>query len=257
MSANGYSPQTLRAYRSDIVGFFTAMPGHSIQAAGGPLTEALCKEYLNNHRDVWSARTLKRKASALRAFGRFLGDPKFLAEYRVPKPSRAVPHPLPEGADDVLCMIAKAHTVHHRALLALTGLAGLRVGEALAVEAGDIQDYRLLLVRGKGNKQRIIPLSDLAWSFIKPAYDQAEGSTSKLVPISDRGARAFITRCGRRAAVERPVASHDLRSTFLTEAYKNSKDLRITQELAGHASPDTTVGYTGVEMDAMRKAASF
>lgn len=263
MSENGFSPNTIRAYRSDIVGFLTSVPGLGGTNTDGTgslaVTEACAKNYLNINVDNWTPRTMKRKASALRAWGRFLGDPKFLSDYRLPKPARPVPHPVPEGVDGILDMIIETKGLHHRALIALCGLGGLRVGEALVVETTDI-DWRngTLLVKGKGNKQRIVPMAPLLQTFLKAAFAaaEAEGRT-RLVPISDRGARAFITRAGRRASLSAPVSSHDLRSTFLTEAYRKTKDLRAVQELAGHASSETTEGYTGISMDAMRAAAAI
>jgi len=216
--------------------------------------ESLAKDWLQTHRDTWTPRTMKRKASALRAWARFMGDPKFLAEYRLPKPPRPVPHPVAEGVDGVLDMIVESKTPHHRALIALCGLGGLRVHEALAMTRDDIDwNEGTMLVRGKGSKQRIVPMSPLLQSFIRPAA----ATPGPLVPLSDRAARAFITRCARRAGMANPVASHDLRSTFLTAAYDKTKDLRAVQELAGHASSETTESYTRISMDAMRAAAAI
>lgn len=189
-----------------------------------------------------------------------MGWPGFLHDYMAPRPAKLQAHPLPGGVNDVMDLIDVAANPRKVALVALCGLAGLRVSEALSTDADDVDpDAMVLAVRGKGDAYRVVPISQRAWAFIMPAYTEASRSKGnrKLVNYSDRYARKIITNLGATAILRRPIASHDLRMTFGTAAYNKSKDLRAVQELLGHANASTTEGYIGKSMDEMRDAANF
>lgn len=109
----------------------------------------------------------------------------------------------------------------------------------------------LLTVRGKGDKTRTIPLSVDAFGAITPAYLNTKHSET-LVGLSDRGARNIITEAGPNV-LGHAIASHDLRMTFGT-AVNDKYGLRVAQELLGHANINTTVIYTLVDMDRLRRA---
>lgn len=147
---------------------------------------------------------------------------------------------------------------HHRALLALCAFAGLRVGEACTVTAFDLDiPQSVLTVRGKGDRTRVVPLSSEAMREVLPAVAFAivrhhQGGDARIVPLNVNSARRFITRLGKARGVR--VASHDLRSTFATETYEHTLDVRVVQELLGHASVDTTQAYVGVSLARMRAA---
>lgn len=252
LSENGFSPNTVRAYAGDVTSFL---------AWAGPMywpnnAERVARQYVTTMRESWKPKTTRRKVSAIRAYARHLGYSPFMADYRPPKPAPAQPHPLPGGINDVMAILEECRTDHHRALIALCGLAGLRVGEALTVTSRDFDLTEMtLLVHGKGAADRVVPITKPAWFFICPAMAAAHQSGLPIIGIKDRAARAFVTRAGRRAALLRDAASHDLRATFLTTAYQRTKDIRAVQDLAGHASMDTTRVYTGITMADMRKAA--
>ena len=272
MSDNAMSPNTIRAYRADLTGFaewnrsnLRIANLHNMPFLSMAALEKQAKNYLNYLRnncwDQVAPRTLNRKASALRALGKHLGDPGFLSEYRCPKPAKAQPHPLPEGVNGVLEMLLAAPSDRHRALIALCGLSGLRVTEARLVTPSCINQPEMTIsIFGKGSKYRTIPLGTTAWHFIKPAWvasvaaDQT-GDSPLIGRMSDSGARKFLTRVGVKCGFDKKLASHDLRATFATAAYAKTKDLRAVQELLGHASSQTTESYTGISMDAMRAAA--
>lgn len=153
---------------------------------------------------------------------------------------------------DVERLVEATKDVHHRALLALLGFCGLRVSEARSIKARHIDIYRtILVVRGKGDRERKIPLSMNALLVLFPIVI-ASSEDDLLVPISDTAARAFVRSVGRRV-LGRSIASHDLRATLLT-AINDKYGLRAAQEIAGHASSATTEVYTAVTMDRLREA---
>lgn len=209
------------------------------------------------NRSAWSPNTTNRKLAALRKFGKWLGYADFLATYKSPKAAKGVAHPLAEGIDGILKMIEAARKPEHKALGALCGLLGLRCGEALTVRASDIDDDSMTLkVRGKGDKERIIPIHDRVYEMLLPRLIHCWKNNDKLVPLHDRTARRAWTSMGKRVGIQ--TSSHDGRMTFGTTTYhKSNGDIRAVQELLGHASSHTTENYTEVTMDKMRAAASI
>lgn len=153
--------------------------------------------------------------------------------------------------DGVHQMVAFAKRPHHKVLVGLCGLAGLRVSEAreISVDWIDLQG-RLLRVLGKGEVERTVPISDALLPIL--VNSMAYAREFKLVPLSDSSARAIITSIGIRT-LGHHVASHDLRMTFGT-AVNDKYGVRTAQELLGHASIETTQGYTLVTMQTLREA---
>lgn len=262
LTSNGASTETVRAYRADLMGaarwIGDPVRRSAIDAETGAWADfwVQSKLYLNAHRNVWAPKTTLRRLGTLRGWAKWSGAPAgFLDDYRPPTPAMAQPHPLPEGVDGVLAMIASTRNPRHRALCALTGLLGLRVGEAIAVrpEHFDMIE-RTLTVFGKGSKVRVVPVGTVAWRHLEKAYALALTERTTLVRLTNRGARAAIARHGRNAGLSRHVRSHDMRATFGTAAYARTKNLRAVQELLGHADSKTTQVYTGVSMADMRAA---
>jgi site-specific recombinase XerD len=196
--------------------------------------------------------------TAFRSWAKANGNPTFLGGYRLPTPPRPAPHLVDGGLDTVRGMIHSADEAHHRALLALCGLAGLRVGEATTVTCDDFDaNARLMTVRGKGDKTRIVPVSMEAGCFVMPAFLLAmvrklDGGDSRIVPLHTGSARKFVGRAGLAEGVH--IASHDLRAQFATTVYEKTLDIKAVQELLGHESVDTTRHYVGISMKTMRDA---
>lgn len=205
---------------------------------------------------------MRRKLTSLRSYGQWTGKPDFLAKYKPPIAAAPAPHPLPGGIEDVQRMIYATDKADEQALVALCGLCGARVGEAVSARFSWIDVHsEVITIRGKGDKSRRVPISERAWKYIEPVFVEARLNVMDNDPVlasfPDRSARAIITRLGKHAGIARPVASHDLRATFATAAYEATHDIRAVQELLGHASVETTMGYVAVAMAAMRKAVNF
>ena len=258
LTVRATSPNTIRAYTSDLHLFMQANPKvHGMEIDDQNL-EIEAMLWLNEGRKTWKPRTTQRRRTALRSMGKFLGNANFLADYRAPSVIPGGAHPLPGGIDAVDTMIDAAVGHDHKALIVLCGRVGLRVNEAVTVGPDDYDPrYATLRVFGKGAKERTVPLSERARPYVALAAGAAllDGRTT-LVGLAERTAREVVTRIGKRAGLGH-VASHDLRMTFGTEAYNKTKDLRVVQDLLGHASSRTTEGYTGVSMASMREAVDF
>jgi len=206
--------------------------------------------------EQWSAKTIQRRLTSLKSYGRWAGWEGFMSRYKAPRPSRNRPHPLPGGMDDVDELLrVSAGSLDRCALIALCGYMGLRVGEAINVRIYhvDIKNQWLEVKWGKGRRERELPIPDKAVQILAEAC-HGRPDDAHVVDVSDRTARRWITAAGVAAGITRPVASHDLRATAGTHWYRVTKDLRVTQELLGHADSRTTELYTGITDDAMRNA---
>lgn len=256
MYENGRSENSVRAYRSDLECLWKFIVMENLNPS---LVEQSAAQYLTGLRLTSAPRTIQRKLSAFKAWAKYHGQVDFLVNYKAPTPAKPTPHPLPEGQQGVLIMYGYANTPHHKALVVLCGLMGCRVGEARKVRVQDFDVTGMtLLIRGKGEKHRVIPYGETAWSLIQGPLlvaQERDGEAALLVPLSDRGARAYYKRLARRA-LDRDSSTHDMRATAATTFYDRTLDLRAVQELLGHASNKTTEVYTKVSEKAMRKAVS-
>lgn len=255
----GVSDNTLRGYGSDLRAVLDwAGPGNTSENL-----EEVCAQYLNAVRADMSPSTVNRRLTSIRAFGNWVTKQQtgFLASYKAPKRGPGVAHPLPGGMEDIIKMYVVAYHPHHQALVILIGMMGLRVSEARAARLDHFDDSSgevMLTVRGKGDKTRHVPVLPNVQALLNAALvAAAERRDRRLVPMSDRGARAMWTRLGRRAGLSNPTATHDGRMTFGTTVYAKTKDLRAAQELLGHSDPSTTQGYTGISEATKRAAADI
>lgn len=255
----GKSENTRRGYAGDARTFFEWLGSDtvSIEEFEYKAAEHLnyCKDYADRKKS-----TTARRVSGLRGFAKYVyGIHNFLPRYSTPKVGPGVPHPLEEGIDGVLQMIDTASTAEERALIALTGLCGARVSEAreLRVHEIDVMNMTVLL-GGKRDKWRLVPMSKMAMLHIVSWMIEVKNmGRAAMFTMCDKTARNWLTRLHRDAGLTGESSSHDLRMTFGTSVYEKTKDIRLVQELLGHASPVTTEGYIGIRLDAMRKGVEF
>ncbi|MBP5160981.1 MAG: tyrosine recombinase XerC [Alphaproteobacteria bacterium] len=214
-----------------------------------------------------SRATLARQMSALRTFFRFLLRTHVLENtaikaIRTPKKPRTLPKPLQE--DDALNLLheaIKAQKEHWQgmrdaALLTLLYGCGLRISEALALNVGQIgEKTEALVITGKGNKQRIVPLLPIVRSTLLRAIKEHPCPTTEApLFVGARGERlnpGVVQRQIRRLRAELglpdTVTPHALRHSFATHLLSAGTDLRSVQELLGHASLSATQRYTEVD----------
>lgn len=232
-----------------------------LEWSDGPLDHGvfddIACEYLTAYRNEASPKTTGRRKTAFKAYARWAHiDVPGLEDYSAPTPASAVPHPLPEGIDGVKRLVKVCDTDEQACLIGLCGMAGLRISEARKVEWIDLDlETMMLHVRGKGDKGRHVPVSQTLLRLMVAML--ASRPHGPLIMMPDRTARRCITRMGHRARLKRDISSHDLRATFGTAAYDKTKDIRVVQELLGHASSATTEGYIGVRQQALHDAADL
>jgi integrase/recombinase XerD len=275
----GLSRNTLEAYRNDLLQFgaFLDRRGLTVEQAGHGDLAAFLSELASGggERAPLAATTLGRKVACLRSFYRHLRlegviehDPT--AELRGPRKPRRLPRVLtrdevakllrqPRGADPL--------AVRDRALLELMYACGLRASEVVALELADIDfDEALLRARGKGSKERLVPIGRQAMSalqaYVRAARPQLLGERAQgRLFVNRRG--AGLTRQGlykivqghaRAAGLSRRMSPHTLRHSFATHLLAGGCDLRSLQEMLGHADLATTQVYTHLSADRLKDA---
>jgi integrase/recombinase XerC len=260
--------QTVTAYRSDFAQFlaylFDGRPGPGRQDTLRAFTTAGLRDY-QRHMAIqgWRTNTLRRRLVELGCFGAWLVDRGYLKRNPVralsmPKRERHLPRVL-EWQQAEAAVAGEPHP-RDRAILALLAFAGLRRGEVMAASVGDYsRGSRSLRVRGKGSKDRVVPLHVEAIG----ALDTYLASREPLGPrdplfVSSRGRIGkrpiinAVARAGRRLGIR--LHPHLFRHTFATELLNRHADLRVIQTLLGHESLETTEVYTHVSPARRREA---
>ena len=247
----GKSHNTIRAYTTDVRSLLEFYNVDEIRVED---LDSLAGIWLNETRADAAPKTTARRMASIRSFAKIVCGSLILDDYGVPRAKKQVPHPIPEGIPGVLRMCLTARTNDESALFAMQGLLGLRVSEALSVSASNVNLHDMILtVRGKGDKERDVPISPVAWKFMEQAYNFSLCSGGKLVNLSDRGARLAVTSSGKRLEFTRNISSHDLRATLATDLLEKTNNIRLVQEVLGHSSVITTQLYTLVDLRKMRQ----
>lgn len=273
MSAErGASKNTLAAYRRDLDDASEAMGGNLVAA-----TTANVRSYLDGiASNGFAASTQARKLSSLRQFFKFLyaeglrgDDPTGTTE--APKRGRSLPKTMSEAETGRLLDRAAleasasdgddpvaAKRLH--ALVELLYATGLRVSELVGLPATVAQrDERFFVVRGKGNKERLVPLSEKArqamraWMAKRGESERLANSPFLFPATSESGhlsrqvfARELKGLAARAGITAAKVSPHVLRHAFASHLLQNGADLRVVQQLLGHSDISTTQIYTHV-----------
>lgn len=264
----GASAHTLRSYRADLAdcGAFLAMRG--LGALGRADARAL-RAYLAHLHERGLARTsVARRVAALRSFYRFLlrhgrTGTNPAVEIQTPRLPKRLPAYLPIDESEALLRTATTPTpegARDRAVLEVLYATGVRVGELAGLDVEDVDvPQGLVRVLGKGGKERIVPVGRKALEALD-TYLGHRGRSPGPLFLNARGQRLGVRSLhrvvrarARAAGLTRSVSPHTLRHTFATHLLDAGADLRLIQELLGHARLGTTQKYTHVSTDRLMK----
>jgi integrase/recombinase XerC len=271
-SLDGLAGATLAAYRADVLGFLAFLAAHSGGEGGigslGRLGVSDMRAWMAHERGRGlSPRSLARALSSVKSFIRWLAeregfDPTAVLSTRAPKYSRKLPRPLSEeAAQEVIDRIelqASAPWAGLRDVAVATLLygCGLRISEALSLSGGDLPLGDVLRIRGKGGKERIVPVIPAAREAVARyamACPHPLGKAGPLFrgvrggPLSPRLVAGAMAAVRRQLGLPASATPHALRHSFATHLLNAGGDLRAIQELLGHASLSTTEAYTAVD----------
>lgn len=276
----GLSPHTVAAYRRDLARYAAYLKGRGITDVR-KVDERVVTSYVasvssSTYGDgrPYRATSVVRAVSSVRAFHRFLlregqvaRDPT--AAVVRPKLPRSLPRPL--SVDDVARLLAQpdrsAAGLRDRAVLETLYGAGLRVSELVGLDVDDVDlEEGSLRVLGKGGKERDVPLGRYARDAVSAYLTRTRPglakprSRSALFLNLQRGGRltrqgvtGILQRHAASAGIAKRVSPHSLRHSFATHLLEGGADVRVVQELLGHASVATTQVYTLVTKEHLRE----
>jgi tyrosine recombinase XerC len=260
-----YSPHTVLNYRLDLKefhAFVKDVPAEEIDYLTVRRFLALLKEKKQ------SARSLSRKLSSLRSFFRFLTREGLVKANPVlavssPRTEKHLPSFLTE--EETARVIDAAFStdergLRDRAILETFYSTGMRISEVVGLNAGDIDFISgTVTVRGKGKKDRLVPIGDAATGCIRRYVASRKKRSSEAVflnkngaRITARGVRNIVAKYLRCAHIAQGVSPHTLRHSFATHLLNRGADLRSVQELLGHANLSTTQIYTHLTTDKLK-----
>lgn len=288
LRARNRSPHTLRAYSRDLIQFVEWLEGGQVLGEGEDWSAVQydsVRRYLGHlGREGYEKPTMSRKLSALKSFFKWLereqivtSDPA--APVLSPRQGRPIPHVL--EVREVEALLAQPDTstplgLRDRALLEVLYASGVRVSEAAALDVGDVDwdgvgagEGSARVLQGKGRKGRVVLLGSHASSALLGYEQHSRGKlmaastrleTTDALWINSRGGRlsshAIYMRVldyAGRAGIAKSVTPHTLRHCFATHLLEGGADLRLVQELLGHASLAATQIYTRVSIGHLQK----
>lgn len=272
----GLSKNTLSAYASDLAKYQDFLEANSLELLSvGPKELERFSLWLNEA--GLRASSIGRTLAAVRGIHKFLvlenlrtDDPT--SKLRPPKLPGRLPKALtinqvmdllaaagPEPEDEVFDPLR----LRDRAIVELMYSTGARVSEIVGLDLDEIDDSGLIRVRGKGSKERVVPVGSYAMRSLQAYLVRARpslgtvGSTNALF-LNQRGSRLsrqsiweIIQTAGQAIGVE--VSPHALRHSFATHLIEGGADVRVVQELLGHSSVTTTQIYTLMTIDSLRE----
>ena len=277
----GLADNTVRSYRRDLVRYAAFLDAREL---GEPkeIGEAQVLDFLGSLRTgdkdhvALSSASTARTIVAVRGFHKFmlregLIDVDASAAVKPPTPAKRLPKALP--LEDVEALLAAAGgpgttlAKRDKALLEVLYGTGARISEAIGLDVDDLDfEGGSVLLKGKGSKQRIVPLGSYAQEALRdyltvsrPTLTSAKGS-GPAVFLNARGGRlsrqsawTVLTKAAERAGIRTAVSPHTLRHSFATHLLDGGADVRVVQDLLGHASVTTTQIYTLVTVEKLRE----
>lgn len=264
----GLSNNTITAYRQDLTEFLNYLTNEHINY--WPTKALDIDAFLARQRDLNKATSsISRMISSLRKFYQWLARNNIqklnpMIEIDAPKKEKRLPTALSRG--EVERLLAAPDTkqklgLRDRALLEIMYATGMRVSEVINLKEEDIHaELKLIKVFGKGSKERLVPVTDLALDWLKKYQETVrepllleKGENSEFVFLNNRGQSLtrqavwqIIKRYCKLCGITKDVTPHTLRHTFATHLLENGADLRVVQEILGHSDISTTQIYTNL-----------
>jgi integrase/recombinase XerD len=264
----GFSKNTVAAYKNDIEHFFQVANTNDIT------TKSLSTFSSTLVKNGYKASSIHRKLSAIKSFCSYLFREKIIdihpkALVTMPKQEKPLPKVLKIDEMEKLINSPDKNDLfplRDKAVIELFYSCGLRISECMNLKLEQINlEENVLIVIGKGNKQRMIPFGNPAKVAIK---EYMQNERPKIIRYSDSG-HIFLNRLGKklsrqglysiikkyalRACLNMNVSPHTLRHTFATHLLEGEADLREVQTLLGHANITTTQIYTNVSRERLKK----
>ena len=262
------SEHTVQNYRRDLRSCSTYLVNNGIETWEAVAAHHLRSYIASENRNGLTGRTLQRRLSAIRSFYNYLAREGGIRtnpamEFSAPRAKSRLPDTLDT---DQVSRLLDIHTdtwhgQRDRAMLELFYSSGLRLGELVGTNLDDLSfDDNTIRVRGKGNKERLLPIGSraveaiTAWLQVRPSLPRGQLQDDDAVFVSERGKRISPRNVQERVrqwcltlGISGRVHPHTLRHSFASHLLESSQDLRAVQEMLGHADIATTQIYTHLD----------
>ena len=277
----GLAANTLSSYRRDLRRYADHLAQEGVSTLD-EVTEAVVSGFLMRLREgdsehpPLSSTSAARTVVAVRGFHKFavadgLATLDPAGAVKPPTPAKRLPKALPLADVEAILEAAGAPdttlALRDRALLEVLYGTGARISEAVGLDIDDIDTVdATVLLRGKGSKERLVPIGGYALDAVAAYLTRARptivaaSTPGGAMFLNSRGGRlsrqsawAVLVKAAERAGVTRDVSPHTLRHSFATHLLDGGADVRVVQELLGHASVTTTQVYTLVTVDNLRE----
>ena len=273
----GKSANTQYGYRLDLDQLHTFLKPFfpEEKVIPGDITLLMLRDWLRSLHDKHDKnRSLARKTASIKMFFRYLKRQGLISKnpsdkLDTPRFEKPLPKFFTHEEINLLLNIPEADDkfgIRNRAIFELIYSSGLRIGEVCSILMRDLDKQNLLLrVKGKGNKERIVPVSRPAlaaisdWLKVRPALDPDNQVEHLFItrtgkPFDNQQLNLILQRYIRLIAVQKGYSPHTIRHTFATHLLQNGADLRAIQQLLGHANLSTTEIYTHVTLEDIKTA---
>ncbi|HKL23427.1 MAG TPA: site-specific tyrosine recombinase/integron integrase [Candidatus Nanoarchaeia archaeon] len=259
-----YSNNTIKSYKNDLKEFFDYSEKNLKDLKNRDIR--LFIEYLY---DIDRKRTtINRKISVLRTYFKFLRREELLDENPMEeilsaKNNKKLPDFLTiNEINDLINSIGEENLLdlRNKTILELLYATGLRVEELVNLKKNDINfGNKYLKVKGKGNKERSVPITDIALKKLNKYLKRRKYENERIFlskngnPLSQRDIRRILKKLIKKMALDKNITPHTIRHSFATHLLERGADLRLVQELLGHSSISTTQIYTHISMEKMKE----
>ena len=271
-SVAGRSEKTVAAYRLDVHGFLEFLQGYEGEALGvsaiARLDTRTMRAWMAHERGRGlSARSLARALSAVKGFVAWMAeregfDPTGVLMRRAPRFKAKLPRPLEEDSALALLDAVEQHdrtpwvALRDQAVVLLLYGCGLRISEALGLRGRDLPLGETMRIRGKGRKDRLVPVVPVARQAMDAYVDACPFEIEGTAPVfrgvrggalNPRQVQKLMATIRAQLGLPSSATPHAMRHSFATHLLNAGGDLRTIQDLLGHASLSTTQAYTAVD----------
>lgn len=252
-----YSLNTINTYSDALKSFLTFCNTKAVKDISNADFISYNNDYILKHK--FSSSYQNQIVNAIKLFFKIMKESSIEIE-KIHRPKREKTLPNVLSKEEVLKIIDATENLKHKTLLALIYSAGLRISEALNMKLKDIDSTRMLIhvKNAKGKKDRYTLLSEKVLLLLreyylvyKPKEYLFEGQFGGM--YSSRSAQVILKQAAEKAGIRKPITLHTLRHSFATHLLESGTDLRYIQDLLGHSSPKTTMIYTHVTNDSLKK----
>jgi integrase/recombinase XerD len=270
----GLAENSLLAYGRDLSAFVASAQKDGVQEAEDVKPQHILGHLMQLSKAKLGIRSQARHLVAIRQLFKFLVKERVIkadpaAEIELPRPTRSLPIFLDVEEVERLLAAPDAKTprgLRDRAMIEVLYATGLRVSELVSLAHENLDVERgFVVVRGKGNKERVVPIGQVALEAIREYLDRARPSFAGQVvtralflrsggePMTRQGFWKLLKGHARNAGITKPISPHKLRHSFATHLVERGADLRAVQQMLGHADLSTTEIYTHVNRERLRR----